>query len=82
MLHWKGLEQRAAISRWAAFKDKMQKLTPWIVTGLIVLLAGFAIYFITKMSLNMYGDAIAARTIECGKLLGGGSAPSPIDAVK
>lgn len=82
MLHWKGLEQRASISRWAAFKDKMQKLTPWIVTALIVLLAGASIYFITKMALTMYGDAIAARTIDCGKLLGGASAPSPIDAIK
>jgi hypothetical protein len=74
-LHWKGLEQRAAISRWAAMKDKMAKLTPWITLFLIVVVAGVAIFFISKMALSMYTDAVAARTIECSSLVGGGSAP-------
>lgn len=75
MLHWKGLEQRAAISRWAALKDKMQQLYPWIVVLLILVLAGVSIYFITKMAMTMFGDATAARILECSKLIGGGSAP-------
>jgi len=79
-LHWKGLEQRAAISRWALMKDKMAKLTPWITLLLIVIVGGVAIYFIAKMALSMYGDAIAARTLDCMNLVGGGSAP--LDAIK
>lgn len=69
MLTFKGLEQRAAISRWASLKDKMAKLTPWITLFLIVVVGGVAIYFIAKMALTMFGDAIAARTIECAKLI-------------
>lgn len=75
MLHWKGLEQRAAISRWAALKDKMTKLTPWITLLLIVIVGGVAVYFMAKMGMDVHAKNIAARTMECSKLLGGGSSP-------
>jgi len=80
MLHWKGLEQRAQISRWAAMKNKMQELTPWIVTLLILVLAGVAIYFLVQMGITQFDKVTATRMAECSKIIGGGSAP--IDAAK
>lgn len=71
------LEQRAAVSRWAYIKDLIQKWAPWITAVLILVLAGVAIYFLTKMNLAEYTRAVAARTAECSHLLGGGSAVTP-----
>lgn len=80
MLHWKGLEQRASISRWSALKDKMAKLTPLITIVVICVLAGVAVYFLTKYGMNQFNVVTAARTADCMKLIGGGSAP--IETVK
>lgn len=64
------LEQRAAVSRWAYMKDIAQKYAPYITILLVLIFAGVAIYFLTKMALAMYTDAIAQRVRECSSLLG------------
>ena len=75
MLEFKGLEQRAGISRWAAIKKSMQELAPWITLGIIAICAGVSIYFIVKMGMSEFAKVTAARVAECKGLIGGGSAP-------
>jgi len=69
------LEQRSAISRWSYTKDLLQKYGAYITVLLVLVFAGVAIYFMMKTAIGMFGDAAAARILECSKLLGGGSAP-------
>jgi len=76
MLEFKGLEQRAGISRWASVKDKLQQFGPWITLFILACVAGVSIYFIVKMGISEFSSVTAARVAECSKLLGGGSAPT------
>jgi len=76
MLEFKGLEQRAAISRWAATKKSLQELAPWITLGVIAICAGVSVYFIVKMGSAEFAKVTAARVAECKGLIGGGSAPT------
>jgi hypothetical protein len=71
------LEQRAAVSRWAYVKGLLQQWAPWITAVLILVLAGVAIYFLTKMNLAEYNTAVAQRITECSRLIGGGSVVTP-----
>jgi len=75
MLEFKGLEQRAGISRWAAIKKSLQEWAPWITLGIIAICAGVSIYFIVKMGMSEFAAVTAARVAECKGLIGGGSAP-------
>ncbi len=75
MLEFKGLEQRAGISRWAAIKKSLQEWAPWITLGIIALCAGVSIYFIVKMGMTEFAKVTAARVVECKTLIGGGSTP-------
>jgi len=75
MLEFKGLEQRAGISRWASIKKSLQEWAPWITIGIIAILAGVSVYFIVKMGSNEFAKVTAARVVECKSLIGGGSAP-------
>lgn len=75
MLEFKGLEQRAGISRWAAIKKSLQEWAPWITLGIIAICAGVSIYFIAKMGMAEFTKVTAARVAECKGLIGGGSAP-------
>lgn len=75
MLEFKGLEQRAGISRWAAIKKSLQEWAPWITLGIIALCAGVSIYFIVKLGMTEFAKVTAARVAECKGLIGGGSAP-------
>ena len=75
MLEFKGLEQRAAISRWAATKKSLQEWAPWITLGIIAICAGVSVYFIVKMGMSEFAKVTAARVVECKSLIGGGSAP-------
>jgi hypothetical protein len=70
------LEQRAAISRWAFIKDAIQKYAPYITMLMCLIFAGVAIYFMMQVGIQMYNSNIAARTIECARLIGGGSSPT------
>ena len=75
MLEFKGLEQRAGISRWAAIKKSLQEWAPWITLGIIAISAGVSIYFIVKLGMLEFAKVTAARVAECKGLIGGGSAP-------
>jgi len=75
MLEFKGLEQRAGISRWAAIKKSLQEWAPWITLGIIAIVCGASIYFIAKMGMEEFAKVTAARVVECKGLIGGGSAP-------
>jgi len=75
MLEFKGLEQRAGISRWAAIKKSLQELAPWITIGIIAICAGVSVYFMVKMGSAEFAKVTAARVAECKSLIGGGSAP-------
>lgn len=75
MLEFKGLEQRAGISRWAAMKKSLQEWAPWITLGIIAICAGVSIFFIVKMGMAEFAKVTAARVAECNTLIGGGSAP-------
>ena len=75
MLEFKGLEQRAGISRWAAIKKSLQEWAPWITLGIIAISAGVSIYFIVKLGMLEFAKVTAARVAECKSLIGGGSAP-------
>jgi len=75
MLEFKGLEQRAGISRWAAIKKSLQEWAPWITLGIIAICAGVSIYFMVKMGTMEFAKVTAARVAECKGLIGGGSAP-------
>jgi hypothetical protein len=75
MLEFKGLEQRAGISRWAAVKKSLQEWAPWITLAIITILSGTAIYFIAKMGSAEFSRLAAIRVAECKSLIGGGSAP-------
>lgn len=75
MLEFKGLEQRAGISRWAAIKKSLQEWAPWITLAIIAICAGVSIYFIAKMGSMEFAKVTAARVAECKGLIGGGSAP-------
>jgi len=75
MLEFKGLEQRAGISRWAAIKKSLQEWAPWITLGIIAITAGVSVYFIVKMGSAEFAKVTAARVVECKSLIGGGSAP-------
>lgn len=75
MLEFKGLEQRAGISRWAAIKKSLQEWAPWITLGIIALCAGVSIYFMVQLGITEFAKVTAARVAECKGLIGGGSAP-------
>lgn len=75
MLEFKGLEQRAGISRWAAIKKSLQEWAPWITLGIVAIFAGVSIYFIVKMGSTEFARVTAARVAECKGLIGGGSSP-------
>lgn len=75
MLDFKGLEQRAGISRWAATKKSLQEFAPWILLGIIAIATGISVFFITKMAITEFARVTAARVVECSSLIGGGSAP-------
>jgi len=76
MLEFKGLEQRAGISRWAAMKDKLQQFGPWITLFIMACVFGVSIYFIVKMGMSEFSAVAAARFAECSHVIGGGSAPA------
>lgn len=76
MLEFKGLEQRAGISRWASIKDKLQQFGPWITLFVICCVAGVSIYFIARMGMSEFSAVAAARFAECSQVIGGGSAPA------
>ena len=75
MLEFKGLEQRAGISRWASIKDKLQQFGPWITLFIMACVLGVSIWFITKLGMSEFSQVAAARFAECSHVLGGGSAP-------
>ena len=75
MLEFKGLEQRAGISRWAAIKKSLQEWAPWITLAIIAISAGVSIYLMAKMGMAEFAKVTAARVAECKGLIGGGSAP-------
>lgn len=69
MLSFKGMEQRAAITRWQTKKDKMQQLLPWITIIICVACALATIYFVTEYGIKAQASATEARTQECSNLL-------------
>jgi hypothetical protein len=69
MLAFKGMEQRAAISRWQTNKDKIEQWLPWITIVLCVGCALGAIYLSGQTSASLVKDGIAARTTECSELI-------------
>ncbi len=75
MLEFKGLEQRAGISRWSSIKNKLQQFGPWITLLVLAIVCGVSIYFIVKMGMSEFAKVTAARVAECKTLIGGGSAP-------
>ncbi len=75
MLEFKGLEQRAGISRWAAVKKSLQEWAPWITLGVLALVCGAGIFFMMKFGMQEFARVTAARVAECQSLIGGGSAP-------
>jgi len=75
MLEFKGLEQRAGISRWASIKDKLQQFGPWITLVILAIVCGISIWFMMKMGMSEFASVTAARVAECKSLIGGGSAP-------
>ncbi len=75
MLEFKGLEQRAGISRWASIKDKMQQFGPWITLFILAVVFGVSIWFMMKLGMSEFSQVAAARFAECSKVIGGGSAP-------
>ncbi len=75
MLEFKGLEQRAGISRWASIKDKLQQFGPWITLFIMACVLGVSIWFITKLGMSEFSQVAAARFAECSQVMGGGSAP-------
>jgi|GEM_PF-3514203 len=74
MLAFKGMEQRAAISRWQSNKDKLQQWLPWITIIICVGCALGAIYLGGQTSASLVKDGIAARTTECAELI-------PVDTI-
>jgi len=75
MLEFKGLEQRAGISRWASIKSKLQQFGPWITLLIIAIVCGVSVYFIVKMGITEFSRVTAIRIAECKDIIGGGSAP-------
>jgi len=75
MLEFKGLEQRAGISRWASIKNKLHQVGPWITLLVLAIVCGVSIYFMIKMGMSEFSRVTAARVAECKTLIGGGSAP-------
>ena len=75
MLEFKGLEQRADISRWAAMKKSLQEWAPWITLGVLAIVCGSGIFFMMKFGMAEFARVTAARVAECQSLIGGGSAP-------
>jgi len=75
MLEFKGLEQRAGISRWASIKDKLQQFGPWITLFILACVTGVSVWFIIKLGMTEFSQVAAARFAECSHVLGGGSAP-------
>lgn len=78
MLEFKGLEQRAAISRWANIKKGLAEWAPYITFVIIAITAGVAVYFLVKLGSTEFAKLTAARVAECSNLLGGGSAPAGV----
>jgi hypothetical protein len=68
MLAFKGMEQRAAISRWATTKDKVQQWLPWITIVICVGCALGIIYFVTDFSGSQIDKVSAARHQECSEV--------------
>lgn len=69
MLAFKGMEQRAAISRWQTRKDKLQQLMPWITIVICVVCALGAIYLGAQYFTQNIDKSVAARTQECSQIL-------------
>ncbi len=69
MLTFKGLEQRAAISRWQTSKDKLQQWMPWITIIICIGLALGSIYLVGQFTQDSITKATEARNAECSELL-------------
>jgi hypothetical protein len=69
MLSFKGMEQRAAITRWQTKKDKLQQIAPWITIVVCVACALGAIYFVSQYTTQAQQVANAARIQECNQLI-------------
>jgi len=78
MLEFKGLEQRASISRWNDQKNNIMKVIPFATILFCLILAGVSIYFIYKFGSTNYASNIASRTADCVSLIGSGSSPIPV----
>ena len=75
MLEFKGLEQRAGISRWASIKDKLQSFGPWITLFILAAVTGVTMWFMMKLGMSESAKVAALRFAECSHVIGGGSAP-------
>jgi hypothetical protein len=69
MLAFKGMEQRAAITRWQTNKDKLQQWLPWITIVICVGMALASIYFVYTYASEEATKVIEIRTQECSTLL-------------
>lgn len=69
MLAFKGMEQRAAITRWQTNKDKLQQWLPWITILICVAMALTSIYFVYTYASEETTKAIGIRSQECSVLL-------------
>jgi len=70
------LEQRAAVSRWAAMKDALQKWAPYITFIILAIVTGVVCWFMLKTYQQGVADLASTRMAECSRLFGGGSAPA------
>jgi hypothetical protein len=64
------LEQRAAVSRWAAWKDALQKYAPFITIVILAIVAGVVLWFLMNTGLEMYNSVVNARMEECARVMG------------
>ena len=69
MLTFKGLEQRAAITRWQTSKDKLQQWMPWITIIICVGLALGSIYLVAQYTQDNVIKITEVRNQECAELL-------------
>lgn len=68
MLTFKGLEQRASITRWQTSKDKLQQWMPWITIIICVGLALGSIYLVGDMTTQAIDKAASERKAECSDI--------------
>jgi len=74
MLAFKGMEQRAAITRWQTNKDRLQQWLPWITIIICVGCALGAIYLTGQTASQLIMDGMAARTTDCSTII-------PVDTI-